>query len=228
LKFGDMMLRLFPDDMIPDKPSNPDAVRYFHPLTCGWFSLLKVVEETKTPPTFSNKFAIDYMSAAEPLPPELVPASITIDDFSPGKSWPSGLPKIMPDFYALTGDGFIVSNRAREFLEEAVPGAIQYIEIAVNLPSSILREKAYYYINVLPQAQTVDWSRANDSLYCEDDRKVPFKAMQDSDPLIWHEMSLDHGHRFSQSIVLIRGALWNKLIETFPLQLRDVVLSDTL
>jgi hypothetical protein len=132
----------------------------------------------------------------------------------------------MPDFYLLRNNEFIISSTAREVLDATAPGAIEYIEVKIDTP--LIRAPAYYFINVLPQAQLIDWARVKPSQMTgymnrqlsRNSPNVPFKPRRPTDPLIWHEMDADPEHQFDQASILVRGSLWNTLIEHFPLQLR--------
>jgi len=142
----------------------------------------------------------------------------------------------MPDFFALSESCFCVSHDARAILDSLAPDAVEYIEVPVETPPRMQRTSAYYYINVLPQAQLLDWDKAdlwnwNKSttwqMLSRHSRNVVFKPMTAADPLIWHEMSLDNDRQQSdQSIILLRGVVWNELIKHFPFQLTDQCLTD--
>jgi hypothetical protein len=158
----------------------------------------------------------------------MVPASFSIRGYKYKKKWPADLPQVMPDFYLLRHCEYIISSEAREVLDATVPEAIEYIEVKIDTPPNLIRAPSYYFINVLPHAQLTDWTRVKPSQMAgyknrqlsRNSPNVPFKPRRPNDPPIWHEMSADPEHQFDQAEVLIRGSLWNTLIQRFPLQLR--------
>ena len=235
MRYADMLSKLDHDWPEKDIPSGPDAVHVLEPMVDGCEGWLKHSNVAPTLDHINGVYGLDFLQEARPLPKEFVPASLTIQGYNPKyiedqkplREWPAGLPQVMPDFYLFRNNEYIVSSLARDVFEAASPGAIEYIEIQIKTPPHLIRSPSYYHINVLPQAQQIDWSKAGKTpkpgsrspLLSGRSKEVPFKPLSANDPIIWHEMDLDEQYRFSQSCVLIRGSLWNTLIQNFPLQL---------
>jgi hypothetical protein len=228
MRYADMLSQLKHDWPSENQPAKPDAVLVFEPQVDGCENWLKHINIAKTADRIDGVSALRFLQAARPLPKEMVPASFSILGYKYKKKWPADLPQVMPDFYLLRNDEFIVSSAAREVLDATVPGVIEYIEVKIDTPPNLIRARAYYFINVLPHAQLIDWTRVKPSQMTgylnrqlsRNSPDVPFKPRRPDDPLIWHEMDADPEHQFDQACVLMRGSLWNTLIEHFPLQLR--------
>jgi hypothetical protein len=228
MRYADMVSKLKHDWPTEDQPAKPDAVLVFEPQVNGCESWLKYINVAKTPDHIDGVYELDFLEAARPLPREFVPASFSIRGYKYRKKWPTDLPQVMPDFYLLRDCEYIISSEARVVLDATVPRAIEYIEVKIDTPPNLIRAAAYYFINVLPNAQLIDWTRVKPSQMAgymnrqlsRNTRNVPFKPHRPDDPLIWHEMDADPEHQFAQAEVLMRGSLWNTLIQRFPLQLR--------
>jgi hypothetical protein len=237
MRYADMVIKLEHDWPTEDQPAKPDAVLVFEPQVNGCEKWLEHTNVAKTPDRIDGVSALRFLAAARPLPKKMVPASFSIRGYDYNyirgyrhkKQWPADLPQVMPDFYLLRNNTFIVSSAAREVLDAIVPGAIEYIEVKIDIPPNLTRALAYYFINVLPHAQLIDWARVKPSQMAgymnrqlsRNSANVPFKPRRPNDPLIWHEMDADPEHQFDQACVLMRGSLLNTLIEHFPLQLRS-------
>lgn len=236
MQFGEMMHRLYPKIPI-DQPSAPDSVHAFMPTAIAsgdYYPWLATADRAETPARVNGEACLTVMQSARPVPKEFVPEWIRIGGYTKPRKWPEGLPQVMPDFYAV-GSGCIVSSEVRAVLEALAPGIIEYIEITVETPRGMQRATAYYYINVLPKAQMLDWSKADSwkwyegqvaQTLSENSRRVVFKPMTVADPLMWHEMSLDENRQSRQEMVLVRGKVWNELIKHFPMQLKQQCLTD--
>jgi hypothetical protein len=232
MRYADMLNRLKHDWPTVDEPADLDAVLELEPMVHGSERWLRYSDVAKTPDQIDGVFADEYLMKAEPLPKEFVPASFSIKAYNYSHArecrhkdkWPDGVPQVMPDFYQLRNCEYIVSSFAREILEAYAPGCIEYIEVKVDTPSDFIRAPAYYYINVLPRAQLVDWTHFVSSVPPIRGKIFPFKPFGSNDPLIWHEMNIgdvkEQPIRVGQKAILVRGRLWNVLIEHFPLQLR--------
>jgi hypothetical protein len=203
-------------------------VLVFEPQVDGSEAWLLYSNLAKTPDYIDGVYELDFLQAARPLPKEFVPASFSIRGYKYKKKWPTDLPQMMPDFYLLRSRQYIVSSAAREVLDATAQGAIEYIEVKIDTPPNMIRAPTYYYINVLPHAQFIDWTRVKPSQMTgymnrqlsRNSPNVPFKLHRPNDALIWHEMDADPEHQFAQAEILMRGSLWNTLIQHFPLQLR--------
>jgi hypothetical protein len=226
MRYADMLSQLKHPFATDEKPSELDAVHVLLPVVNGcspeW---LPHSDVAPTPTQIDGIYTLDYLQQGRPLPKEFVPASLKIKGFKYKKKWPESLPRVMPDFYMWRDVQYVVSSSVRDIIESISPGSVQYIEIKIETPPQMLRAPSYFYINVLPQAQMIDWKEAGATQYSRNSKDVPFKSKSASDPLIWHEMWLDKNHRFGQSEILLRGVLWNALIKEFPLQLRAMKIS---
>jgi hypothetical protein len=239
MRYGDMMNLLKQDIAWSDETASPDAVLVLEPKVYDGPGWLDTSNRAETPIEIDGKYVLDFLREAQPLPKEFIPKSISIAGYNykyareiPRKrKWPENVPQIMPDFYALSSHKFMVSSLLREVFDVQSPGSVEYIEIDVKTPPDMIRASAYYFINVLPQARMIDWRRVNrsalgggpgDPITLSDRRykAVPFKPFVPGDPLIWHEMSLDDEHCSVEMDILVRGKLWNILIENFPQQFR--------
>lgn len=225
MRYADMLSRLkhrFPTD---ESPGAADDVFVLEPTINGAYGYwLPWSEPSPTPDEVNGIYAWDYLQNGKPLPAEFVPRSLRIEGhrYIP---WPEGVPHVMPDFYHFRVDETIVSSSVRAVLDTLVPGCIEYIEINLVTPPSMVRADRYYYINVLPRSQQIDWERIGPARLCRNSQGVPFKPITATAPLIWHEVGLDQNHRFYEGEVLLRGVLRNKLIEHFPLQLCSMKIS---
>jgi hypothetical protein len=183
----------------------------------------------------SNIYPIHFNKSGRPVPLAHIPESLTLVSTN----------IVMPDFYEYNLGEVIVSSRARRSLEQLVPGAIEYIEIKLHMDASMSPADAYYYINVLPQVQSIDWDRTNIEPFDRfvykktpeglDDHDGPsemrpvhmagpetpvkFKPRGPTDPRIWHEVSLDDLHHVDRGWVLIHDKVWAELNKRFPGQL---------
>ena len=237
MRFVDMMNQLEQDIAWPDEAARPDAVLVLEPMANAPWNWPRASNMAATPETIDGKFIAEFLQEAEPLPSEAIPKSFSIEPYQykfareerDEKDWPTGLPQVMPDFYSLQHQMFVVSSFFREVLEEQCPGCVEYTEIRIDTPAHMIRAPAYYYLNVMTRAQMVDWPRV-DMLAHElfrgrpiqldgtTRKAIPYKPFGPNDPLIWHEMDLDKNRRSVQGDIMVRGRLWNILIERFPQQ----------
>ncbi|MEQ1697587.1 MAG: hypothetical protein ABL901_17270 [Hyphomicrobiaceae bacterium] len=237
MSYGDMVRKLYPKEPI-DKPSALDAVHALKPITMIGSSYFPWLDSTEaeTQNTVNGEYRHTILHAARPVPKELVPEWIRIKGYRRPRKWPDGLAQAMPDFFSLTQYCYCVSHEARELLDQLAPNTIEYIEVLVETPPEMQCSSAYYFINVLPQARQLDWGMADVwkwkpnqvlQMLSENSRNVVFKPMAAGDPAIWHELSLDNDrHQSDQRMVLLRGTVWNELIERFPFQLTQQCLTD--
>lgn len=136
------------------------------------------------------------------------------------------------------GDGFLfVSDRGRAALEELVPSCITFFPLNLKAPAHMLTAKGYFFIDVLPRAQLIDWDlsptvprvvRAPDGRESRaikgviTDPSIRFKAVTPETPLIWREADLDRPtvHFFRSKLdVFLRDELWEALNARLPDQL---------
>jgi hypothetical protein len=237
MRYADMMANLKQDIAWPDEPAHDDAVLLLEPQVRDGHGWLDTSDKAQTPDRVDNKFALEFVREQKPLPREFFPASFSVKgykhkasrEFQDNKRWPSATPQVMVDFYGVNNLQFVISSAFREILETAGANGIEFVEVHIDTPPHMVRERAYYFLNVWAQAQMIDWSRISTeyitrtnmkpiSLNSETVKAVPFKPQRAGDPLIWHEMSLDSTHRAFYGNIYVRGILWNKLIKEFSHQ----------
>jgi hypothetical protein len=135
-------------------------------------------------------------------------------------------------------EGFLfVSDRGRAALEELAPGCVAFFPLNLKAPEHMLTAKAYYFIDVLPRAQCIDWdlsptvprvvrtpdgreSRAIRGVIT--DPSIKFKPLSPETPRIWREADLDRPtvHFFRSKLdVFLRNDLWEELNAKLPGQL---------
>jgi hypothetical protein len=135
-------------------------------------------------------------------------------------------------------EGFLfVSDRGRAALEELAPGCVAFFPLNLKAPEHMLTAKAYYFIDVLPRAQCIDWdvsptvprvvrtpdgreSRAIKGVIT--DPSIKFKPLSPETPRIWREADLDRPtvHFFRSKLdVFLRDELWEALNAKLPGQL---------
>ena len=237
MRYADMMANLKQDIAWPDEPAHPDAVLQLEPQVYDGHGWLDTSHREETPFKVDGKTVRDFVREKRPLPHDFFPRSLSTKgykykasrEFQNNKRWPPETPQVMVDFYGVSKEKFVVSGAFREVLQSASAKDAEFIEVRVDTPPHMIREPSYYFLNVLAQAQMIDWSRISAerialtnkmpiSLNSGTVKAVPFKPHRAGDPLIWHEMSLDSDHRATYGNILIRGILWNTLIDKFPHQ----------
>jgi hypothetical protein len=142
----------------------------------------------------------------------------------------------LPDICEPASGFLFVSDRFRAALEELVPGCVAFLPLNLKAPH-MLTAKGYFFIDVLPRAQTIDWDRSSTSpriVRAPDGREsrtinglmtdpsVKFRTVTAETPPIWREADLDRPtvHYFpSKRHVLLQVELWEALNARFPKQL---------
>ncbi|MBR0753054.1 hypothetical protein JQ604_12745 [Bradyrhizobium jicamae] len=137
------------------------------------------------------------------------------------------------------GDGFrFVSDRGRAALEELAPGCVAFFPLNLKIPERIRAAAAYFFFDVLPRAQLIDWDQSPTGLRivrAPDGREsraltggaflgsaVKFKPTNEETPPIWREADLDRPtvHFFSnKKHIFLRDDIWQGLNARFPKQL---------
>jgi hypothetical protein len=239
MRYADMMANLKQDIAWPDEPAHYDAVLLLEPQVYAGFGWLDISDKAQTPFRIDGNTILDFIYEEKSLPREFFPASFSVKgykhkasrEFQDNKRWPPSTPQVMVDFYGVKKGQFVVSSAFRDVLETAGVKGIDFVEVRVDTPPHMVREHSYYFMNVLAQAQMIDWSRISAdylaqtnmrpiSLNSETVKAVPFKPHGPGDPLIWHEISLNSTHRSFYGNIYVRGILWNKLIKEFSYQFR--------
>jgi hypothetical protein len=144
---------------------------------------------------------------------------------------------VLPDICS-GGEGFLfVSERGRAALEELAPGSISFFPLNLKAPKRILTATAYFFFDVLPRVQLIDWDRSptvSRLVRAPDGREsraikgvitdpsIKFKPVVPEMPRIWREADLDRPtvHFFRSKLdVFLRDELWEALDAKFPQQL---------
>jgi hypothetical protein len=135
-------------------------------------------------------------------------------------------------------EGFLfVSDRGRAALEELAPGCTAFLPLILKAPEHMLTARAFFFIDVLPRAQLIDWDlsptvprvvRAPDGRESRSLQgritgpSTKFKAVTSETPPIWREADLDRptSHFFPSKLdVFLRDDLWEALNTKLPGQL---------
>ena len=143
----------------------------------------------------------------------------------------------LPDICRPTSGFVLVSDRGRAVLEELAPGCVVFFLLNMRAPKHMLTANAYFFYDVLPRAQLIDWdltptvprvvrapdgreSRAIRGLITEPTTRL--KPVTPETPLIWREADLDRPsvHFFAnKKYVFLRDEVWEALDARFPGQL---------
>ena len=143
----------------------------------------------------------------------------------------------LPDI-CKAGDAFrFVSDRAKAAFEELVPGCVAFFPLNLKAPEFMLTSRAFFFIDVLPRAQLIDWDLSptvprnirtpdgRDSRFINGlmtDPTTKYRAVTPDTPPIWREVDVDRPtvHFFAnKQHVLLRDDLWEALNARFPRQL---------
>jgi hypothetical protein len=143
----------------------------------------------------------------------------------------------LPDICRPTSGFVFVSDRGRAALEELAPGCVTFFPLNMKAAEHMLTTKAYFFYDVLPRAQLIDWDRSptvarivrapdgRESRALKGpitDLSIKFKAVTPETPPIWRETDLDRPtiHFFpNKKDVFMRDELWEALNAKFPGQL---------
>src|SRR5262249_51194641 len=136
------------------------------------------------------------------------------------------------------GDAFrFVSDRGRAAIEELTPGCVAFFPLNLKIPERIRAAEAYFFFDVLPRAQLIDWDRnptAQRIVRAPDGREsralnvritdplLKFGAVTPETPPIWREADVDRPtvHFFrSKKDIFLRDEIWESLNAKFPKQL---------
>lgn len=66
----------------------------------------------------------------------------------------------LPDFCKAAYGFRFVSDRGRAALEELAPGCVAFFPLNLKVPPRMRPAKAYFFFDVLPRAQLIDWDQA--------------------------------------------------------------------
>jgi hypothetical protein len=143
----------------------------------------------------------------------------------------------LPDVCRPSQGFLFVSNRGRAVLEELAPGCVAFFPLNLNAPEHMLAERAYFFIDVLPRAQLIDWDQTPTGprvVRAPDGREsraiqgyikttsTKFKAVTPETSPIWREADFDRPtvHFFCNKLdVFLRDDLWEELNARLPGQL---------
>lgn len=143
----------------------------------------------------------------------------------------------LPDICSPTSGFVFVSDRGRAALEELAPGCVAFFPLNMKAPEHMLTAEAYFFYDVLPRAQLIDWDRSPTVpriVRAPDGREsralkhppenpsIKFKAMMPETPPIWREVDVDRpavSFFSNKEDVFLRDELWDELNARFPKQL---------
>ena len=244
MRFADMMNRIKQDIAWPNERARDDAVLELVPKFDGTYDFPDVTDFAKIPEKVHGKWALEYINAEESLPRECYPTWVSFGEYKlknahssrRGGKWPQDVPQVLPDFYTFRLHT-LISSFARDVLDAYCPGAIEYIEVEVKAPPAMIVAPRYYFLNVLTQAQMIDWSKVDSAAFDRGNgiviswaprflNAIPFKPLTETSPLLWYERRLDSKHRTAPGNIYVRGVLWNALVDNFDQQFQhDTQLS---
>ncbi|MGJ4931621.1 hypothetical protein ACQR1I_32130 [Bradyrhizobium sp. HKCCYLS2038] len=143
----------------------------------------------------------------------------------------------LPDICS-AGDAFrFVSDQGKVVLEELVPGCVSFFPLAIKATDLLLAGRRFFFIDVLPRGQLIDWDRSSTDLRddrTKDGREVRFlrglmtdpitkyKSVTLSTPPIWREIDVDGAAAqfiANKKHILLRDEVWEALNVKFPGQL---------
>jgi hypothetical protein len=143
----------------------------------------------------------------------------------------------LPDICDPSDAFAFVSDRGRAALEELAPGCVAFFPLNMKAPKHMLTADAYFFYDVLPRAQLIDWDltpsgprlvRAPDGRESRSIRgritepSTKLKPVTPEIPPIWREADLDRPtvhFFFNKQHVFLRDELWEALNARFPGQL---------
>jgi hypothetical protein len=241
MRFADMMNQIKQNIAWPNERAHDDAVLQLVPKFDSTYRFPEIIDKAVTPSQVDGKSMLSYINAEQPAPRAFYPAWVSFDSFKlkhahssrRGGAWPVEVPQVLQDFLKIDNERMLISSFAREVFDVHCPGALEYIEVEVRAPKDVIRAPFYYFINVLAQAQMIDWSLINSDALGQIRRTtitwnnsklhkaVPFKSYSEIDSLLWHERHLDGEHRAAPGNIYVRGKLWNILVEYFDQQFQS-------
>jgi len=143
----------------------------------------------------------------------------------------------LPDIGSPSYGFHFVSDRGRAVLEEVVPGCVAFFPMHLKVPSRMRPANAYFFFDVLPRAQLIDWDlsptsrrivpgpggRESRALSGQiTDPSIKFKAVTSDTPPIWRDADVDRPtiHFFAnKEVIFMRDDVWDALNARLPGQL---------
>jgi len=164
----------------------------------------------------------------EPIPASYFPKSLVFNAAS----------SRLPEMFHMSRGFLVFSERARAVMEHWAPGEVEFIPVGYQakpkVAATLKFDSAYYFINVLGQAQRLQWREmlTLDYQTKTDDGAEAFGLVPDfsqwklrerapGEPLIWRDRLWRDGNKEyrGQSRVFIEDVLWQELDANFPDQL---------
>ncbi len=176
----------------------------------------------------------DYRVHNKPIPAHCFPKSLTLIAAS----------RELPDIFHTYRNIIVFSERARVFMEERVPGQVEFIPVVLKaspkLAAGLGLASAYYFINVLGRAQRLQWlDIPTQSFPKKKDGTEPFGMLPDlrqwklrerteGEPLIWHDEPLRVGKKryAGHANIFIEDGFWEELNAIFPDQLNALKVGE--
>ena len=188
--------------------------------------LLETTEQLWDRVPYVSRELVDKRIQGIPLQQSDVPAEPKLDG-----------PFELPDIAYPTNGFLFVSDRGRAALEELAPGCVAFFPLNLTASEHMRPAKAYFFIDVLPRAQLIDWDqsptvprivRAPDGRESRSIKggitnpSIKFKAVTPETPKIWREADLDRPtvqFIFNKEHIFLRDELWGALNAKLPGQL---------
>jgi hypothetical protein len=156
----------------------------------------------------------------------VVPRDLVVQDISVNAEFP------MPEICEIRHNMFVVSNYWRMVAERHASNQIEYIPIKIAVPSRMNPAEEYFFINVLPRAQLIDWQATATRIRpnpAEDGRevllswgKLKFKPLEELGPAIWQETDVELPDRIYLTLkadIYLTKKFWEDLNKNFPNQM---------
>lgn len=172
-------------------------------------------------------YLVDKQVEGIPLQPSDIPPVKGIDRYFE-----------LSDFNSATHGFRFVSDRGRAALDELAPGCVAFFPLRLETPDSISADDAYFFFDVLPRAQLIDWDQSptiRRIVHAPEGREnrkladnailnltVKFNPTTGDTPPIWREADVHRSnvHFFSnKKHIFLRDDVWERLNARFPEQL---------
>lgn len=143
----------------------------------------------------------------------------------------------MPNISRPTRGFIFVSEGGRAALQKLAPGCVAFFPLNLKVPAKMRPAEKYYFIDILPRVQGIDWGRSATCLRpvrAPDGREsrtivsplmggsTKVREVTPETPMIWRETDLNTSatHFFlNKGDIFVQDGLWEALNTEFPGQL---------